>query len=165
MGQWVNDLDTALETLKALDLVVFSAQGEAIGAYPFTMEPREHRVKVNGHRLHAMCALDALSIAPMFGLDTELTSVCRVTGDPIRIRQSAMKLDGATLSSDAQIGIAWAAASSDSCCANNLCMEMIFLRDADIAAQWLAEAPDSRECFTLPQAVEFGARFFSPLLS
>jgi hypothetical protein len=44
-------------------------------------------------------------------------------------------------------------------------MEMMFLRDGDIAGQWLAEEPDSREIFTLPEAVEFSARFFVPIMS
>lgn len=44
-------------------------------------------------------------------------------------------------------------------------MEMMFLKDDKIAEQWLAEDPTNREIFTLQEAVEFGARFFVPLMS
>jgi len=44
-------------------------------------------------------------------------------------------------------------------------MEMIFLKDGKTAQQWLSDDPDNREVFTLQEAVEFGGRFFAPLLS
>ena len=44
-------------------------------------------------------------------------------------------------------------------------MEIIFLRDSKIAQRWLAQDPDNREVFTLQEAIEFGARFFVPLIS
>ena len=62
-------------------------------------------------------------------------------------------------------GIIWGAANADSCCADSLCMEMMFLRDGETARQWLADDPETREVFTLQEAVEFGGRFFSPLVS
>ena len=51
------------------------------------------------------------------------------------------------------------AASGDACCADSLCMEMMYLRDGEIAHQWHSGDPGNRECFTLQEAVEFGARF------
>jgi hypothetical protein len=44
-------------------------------------------------------------------------------------------------------------------------MEMMFLRDSEIAQRWLADDSDNREVFNLQQAIEFGGRFFSPLLN
>lgn len=161
----VGDAAQAVKTLSENDMVVFSENGEPVGAYPFTMEEREHKVSVNGHSVHAMCALDALSVSPMFGMKTEISSVCRVTGDPVRIRQSGTTIENGTETGDLCFGIAWAAADTCSCCAQSLCMEMMFLRDREIAEQWLSENPQDREIFTLEQAVEFGARFFTPLMS
>jgi len=66
--------------------------------------------------------------------------------------------------SDTHFGIIWGAAAGNSCCADSLCMEMMFLRDSEIAQRWLADDPDNRELFTLPEAIEFGGRFFAPLL-
>ena len=45
--------------------------GEALGAYPLTMEKREYAVQVNNHTVYAMCALDALAVSTMFKLDTK----------------------------------------------------------------------------------------------
>jgi hypothetical protein len=44
-------------------------------------------------------------------------------------------------------------------------MEMMFLRDGETARQWLAADSVNREVFTLQEAVEFGSRFFVPLMS
>jgi hypothetical protein len=62
-------------------------------------------------------------------------------------------------------GIDWGTVESDSCCADSLCMEMLFLKDNKIAQQWLKNNPKGREVFTLKQAVEFASRFFVPLMS
>ena len=85
MAQWASDVPAAVDVLSKSDMVTFSESGEPVGAYPFTMSEREHSVQVNGHQVHAMCALDALAIAPMFEEITRITSQCRVTGDPVRI--------------------------------------------------------------------------------
>jgi len=66
---------------------------------------------------------------------------------------------------DTHIGIIRGAATADSCCADSLCMQMMFLRDSKTAQQWLADDQDNREVFTLQEAAEFGSRFFVPLMS
>ena len=44
----------------------------ALVAYPFSGRPTPHRVRfADGHEVHAMCALDALGVAPMFGEQIE----------------------------------------------------------------------------------------------
>jgi hypothetical protein len=42
---------------------------------------------------------------------------------------------------------------------------MIFLKGQQVADQWRAEAKDNREIFDLPDAIDFAAGFFLPLLS
>ena len=165
MAQYVSNLEEAVDVLKDRDMVVFSDNGEPLGAYPFTMEAREHSVQVNGHRVYAMCALDALAVAPMFGMETQIDSRCRVSGDPVNIRMSGNKILNPDEAGDIHFGIIWGAANADISCANSLCMEMMFLRDGETARQWLADDPETREVFTLQEAVEFGGRFFSPLVS
>lgn len=44
--QHVIDLEDAISVLKEKDMVVFSEDGNPVGAYPFTMEEREHVVRV-----------------------------------------------------------------------------------------------------------------------
>ena len=165
MGQYVSSLEDAVNVLKEKDMVIFSEDGNPVGAYPFTMQAREHAVRVNGHQVYAMCALDALSVSPMFDVETQINSQCRVTGDPISIRQSGKTILNQDEAGDIHFGIIWAAANTDSCCADSLCMEMIFLMDGKTAQQWLSDGPDNREIFTLQEAIEFGSRFFAPLLS
>ena len=164
MGELVTDLDDAVNVLRENDMVTFSADGTAVGAYPFTMETREHVVNVNGHQVHAMCALDALAVSPMSGMDTQVDSRCRVTGDAVRVKQSGTRILNPDEAGDIHFGIIWGAESTDSCVADSLCMEMMFLKDAETARNWLEADPDNREIFTLQEAVDFGARFFTPLL-
>ena len=47
-------------------------------AYPFTAEPTEHRVRLHGRELHALCAIDALGIGGMFGTDVVITASSRL---------------------------------------------------------------------------------------
>ena len=88
MAQHVGNLKDAVNVLKEKDMVVFSEDGNPVGAYPFSMQAREHTVRANGHQVYAMCALDALAVSPMFGVKTRISSRCRITGDPVSIQQS-----------------------------------------------------------------------------
>ncbi len=165
MAELISDVEHAVTILKNSDMVVFSETGEPVGAYPFTMEEREHKVLVNGHEVHAMCALDALAVSPMFGMKTQISSKCRITGSPVVIHQSGKTIDNPEVAGEYRFGIIWGAASSGACCADSLCMEMMFLKDKAIADKWLFEDPANREVFTLDEAVDFGAQFFTPLMS
>ena len=165
MAHYVSNLEDAVKLLKESDMVVFAEDGEPLGAYPFTMEEREHAVQVNGHRVHAMCALDALAVAPMFEKETQVVSRCRVTGDPLSIYQAGNTILNPEQAGGVCFGIIWGAVNADISCADSLCTEMMFLRDNEIAQQWLADDPENREVFTLQEAVEFGGRFFAPLVS
>jgi mercuric reductase len=108
-----------------------------------------------------MCALDALAVSPMFSTPTVIDSECRVTGEPVHIEQSGTGFTGGTL--HAWFGINWGAAADDLVCSESLCMEMMFLANEEVANQWLAESPETREIFDLHSAVEFAAAFFVPL--
>jgi hypothetical protein len=164
IAQQVNDLDESVSILKDNDMVVFDSSGEPVGAYPFTMEQREHEVSINGHKVHCMCALDALAVSPMFGLETTINSRCHVTSEPICIHQLNREVIGANDSSDIFFGISWNSAANN-CCATSLCTEMIFLKGTQTADQWQAEDKDNREIFNLPDAIDFAAGFFVPLMT
>jgi hypothetical protein len=164
VAQYVDDPDEAIQILRENDMVVCAADGTPVGAYPFTMEEREYRVRANGHLVHAMCALDALAVSPMFDMRTEIDSRCRVTGDPVHILQSGKIVENPWETGWLHIGIAWGAADVAVHCADSLCMEMTFLRDGAVAQKWLRDDKESREIFPLPEAVDFAARFFVPLM-
>jgi alkylmercury lyase len=165
MAQHVSDPEHAISVLKSGDLVVFSGDGDPVGAYPFTMEMREYEVRVNRHRVYAMCALDALAISPMFGMKTQIDSRCRITGGRVAIRQSGTAIENPDEAGGVRFGIDWGAARAGSSCANSLCMEMMFLQDGHVARRWLEDDAGAKEAFTLPEAVEFARRFFVPLMA
>ena len=83
------------------------AKVEVIGAYPFSTAATSYKVTLFGHEIYAMCALDSLSIAPMFNTETHIESKCHVTGEPIKIRQKGMELLEASPSINIQFGIRW----------------------------------------------------------
>lgn len=165
MACYVDDLDEAVNTLKKNDLVVFNANEEPIGAYPFTMTERAHIVSVNGNTVHCMCALDALAVSSMFNIATEITSRCHVTDDPIIIQQHGLKIFNPSDDANIYFGINWDAASENSVCADSLCTEMIFLKNEFVAGCWLGDSQGQRQIFQLNDAINFAARFFVPLIN
>lgn len=164
MALHVDDIDEAVKILQRDDLVVFNDDREPVGAYPFTMEEREHVVNINGQTVQCMCALDALAVASMFDLPTRITSRCHVTNGPVTIRQTGRNVSKQRNTSPLYFGINWSAASDKSCCADSLCTEMIFLKNDSVANSWLGEAPEQRQIFALNDAIDFAARFFVPLI-
>jgi mercuric reductase len=135
---------------------------EVVGAYPMTTETTPHRVVASGVSVNAMCAVDALSIGPMFGQETWIESRCHVTGTPIRILQRGREILEASPSHEIRVGIRWQ--TFNTCAAHTLCMEMVFLRDAETANAWRNTDPASIDVFTLPEAIELGMAFFLPLV-
>ena len=156
-------VDDALMQLADNDLVVLSDDKQDItGAYPFTIEERKHRVNVNGQDVYAMCALDALSVAPMCQASTRILSQCHVTDTPVEIQMNAGKVLLAQ-PEDVHVGIRWQ--STSGCAAKNLCMEMVYLKDAATAREWQQQDRENISIYPLDEAVDFGTAFFNPLLA
>jgi hypothetical protein len=79
-------VEEALAKLAREDLVHRDLDGEIAVAYPFSGRPTAHRVRFpSGHEVEAMCALDALGIAPMFGQMIEIDSRDPLSGEAIRV--------------------------------------------------------------------------------
>ena len=164
LAEQLSDVDESIRTFKRYDMIVFDNNDEPTGAYPFTMEQREHEVSVNGRTVHCMCALDALAVSPMFDQQTTINSRCQVTGKPVAIRQQNMDILDKDNSTDVFFGISWNSAANN-CCASSLCTEMIFLKGQQTASDWLAEDSCNREIFDLNDAIQFAAGFFTPLIT
>jgi mercuric reductase len=157
------DVDAALARLAADDLIVLTPDNSRIeGAYPFTAEERVHKLLVNGHTVHAMCALDALAIAPMFETATRIDSRCHVTDTPVEIHMQGEALLSAR-PGEVHVGIHWQGTSG--CAAQSLCMEMVFLADAETAQRWQQQDSENISVYELPDAVTFAAAYFRPLLA
>lgn len=154
----------ALQRLAKDDLIVLdAAQGEVLGAYPVTIEDTPHHLTIDGVGINAMCALDAMAVAPMFEVAVEVESRCHVTGTPIRLAVTAERVSAASPSSAVRVGVAWQQPCGHA--AHSMCREMVFLADDKIAVEWQDGDLEAKSVFDLDEALEFGARFFRPLLS
>jgi hypothetical protein len=157
-----DQLDAALARLGADDLVVLSKdRREILGAYPVTTENTPHVIHFSGQRIHAMCAVDALSVAPMFDVPLTIESRCRMTDSAIHIEQEGERIVEARPPT-VRVGVRWQAPSGSA--AHSLCREMVFLQDEEAACRWHGGDLQNHSLFTLDQAVAFGSRFFRPLL-
>ncbi len=162
IARHTDDIDDVINILRSNDMVVFDSDDEPVGAYPFTMEQRDHTISINNHTVHAMCALDALAISPMFDIETHIDSKCHVSGETISIDQSDQTILNHDKNEKLHFGINWNSAA-DNCCATSLCTEMVFLIDNNVAQAWLTEDQQNREIFNIDDAIEFASRFFKPL--
>ena len=157
------DVDAALARLASDDLVVLNPACAGIaGAYPMTTEDTPHHLKVNKQPVNAMCALDALSVGPMFNAEVEISSRCHVTGTAITIHMQGETLQEVSPSADVHVGVRWQNPSA--CAAHSMCLEMVFLKDKPTALEWQAGDTDNTSLFNLQDAIAFGAGFFTPLL-
>jgi hypothetical protein len=136
---------------------------DVVGAYPMTTEATPHQVAVNGHRLYAMCAVDALAIGPMFDAETLIRSRCHVSGEPISIRQKRGEILETKPSNEIQVGIRWQRLTA--CCAHDMCRQMVYFKDTETAMAWQVQDPSLNELFTLQEAADLGRAFFLPLLA
>lgn len=159
-----DNIEPGLHTLASEDLIVLDKESkQPVGAYPVTVEQTSHKITVNGHNIYAMCALDAVSVAPMFDTEVQIESSCKVTRTPISIRMRGKEILHAQPSAAVTVGIRWQMPTDVA--AHSMCMEMVFLKDRHVAESWQGNDSENLSLFTLPEAVEFGSGFFQPLLS
>jgi len=158
------EADGALETLAREDLVHRGADGEVTVAYPFSGRPTAHRVRFSeGHEVDAMCAIDALGIAPMFGQPIEIQSRDPASGDEIRARVAP---DGSVeWSPESAVVVAGAIRSqSDACC--GCCPVLNFFASPANAERWLAEHQEVRgTSISIREAAAAGRAVFGDVLT
>lgn len=155
--------DRALETLAREDLVHRGADGEIAVAYPFSGRPTAHRVRFRGgHEADAMCAIDALGIAPMFGEAIEIESRDPVSGDQIRARVAPdASIDWSPASA---VVIAGAIRSQGDAC-GGCCPVLNFFASAANAERWLdAHAEVTGTVISMEEAIAAGRAVFGDVL-
>ncbi|MGD8925579.1 MAG: alkylmercury lyase family protein [Thioalkalispiraceae bacterium] len=154
----------ALLRLASDDLIVLDTKGHLpLGAYPVTAERTPHKITVNGFHIYAMCALDAVSVAPVFDKEVIIESICHSSQLPVNIHMQGSELLDVEPTPDVTIGIRWQMPSTVA--AHSMCLEMVFFKDRLTAESWQKKDPENISLFTLPEAVAFGTAFFLPLLS
>ena len=153
------DAEQALTTLAGEDLVHRGAEGEITIAYPFSGCRTAHRIRFpGGHEVDAMCAIDALGIAPMFGEPIEIESRDPLSGAQIRARVAP---DGAAEWSPESAVVVTGAIRNDgdACC--GCCPVLNFFATIANAERWLAEHPQVRgQPITMEEAAAAGLAVF-----
>ena len=158
------EADGALETLAREDLVHRGADGEIAVAYPFSGRPTAHRVRFPGeHEVDAMCAIDALGIAPMFGEQVEIEARDPLSGDEIRARVASDA--SVEWSPESAVVVAGAIRSQgDACC--GCCPVLNFFASASNAEHWLAEHQEVRgNVISMREAAAAGRAVFGDVLT
>jgi mercuric reductase len=155
-----------LDRLVSRDLVVRASDGDSIlGAYPLTTRSTEHRVRLGGRVVQAMCAVDALGAGAMFGSDVAIESRCRACGVPIRI--VTRKLGTALDRVEPPATIVWSGVRYEgACAATSLCTVIAFFCSESHLEAWRqenhAEAKGYR--LALDEAMQVGRALFAPVL-
>jgi hypothetical protein len=156
--------EDALETLGREDLVHRGADGEITVAYPFSGRPTAHRVRFpTGYEVDAMCAIDALGIAPMFGQRIDVESRDPVSGEQIR---AWVTPDGAAeWSPESAVVVTGALRSQgDACC--GCCPVLNFFASSATAERWLAQHPEvSGNVISIHEAAAAGRAVFGEVLT
>jgi Alkylmercury lyase len=153
----------ALRVLAHEDLVHVDASGCPLVAYPFSARPRGHRVLIDGEGwVEAMCAIDALGIAPMLGLPVEIYSSDRMSGGRIWVRLDPG--EGAWWEPQEAVVVS-GSAGCESPSFRGCCDVLNFFERRENAERYLAEHSSvSGHPISLPEAIEAGRIVFGDIL-
>lgn len=156
--------ERALETLGQEDLVHLDPAGEIAVAYPFSGRPTAHRVRFqDGHEVSAMCAIDALGIAPMFEQPIEIASRDPLTDEAIQVELAADGT-GSWQPSEAVV-VCGASGSGNSETRSSCCPVLNFFASRENGERWLEARPDARgQAISLPEAIAAGRAVFGDVL-
>jgi hypothetical protein len=153
------DPDRLLAALAREDLVHLGRDGQIAVAYPFSGRPTAHRVRFRtGHEVDAMCAIDALGIAPMVDEPIEITSRDPVTSDEISVRL-APDVDAAWQPESAVVVAGSVAGAQDAC--SGCCDVLNFFASSESAEHWIAGHPNAAgRLISIPTAIAAGRAVF-----
>ncbi|MGH8985219.1 MAG: alkylmercury lyase family protein [Acidimicrobiia bacterium] len=162
-GELGLELESALESLARDDLVHVDATGEIAVTYPFSGHPTVHRVRFpSGREAHAMCAIDALGIAPMFEQPITVDSRDPLTGHEIQVRVG--QNGDAQWSPQSAVVVAGAIEREGNSC-QSCCPVLNFFASSSNAERWLDEHPYVRgQVITMQEAILAGRAVFGEVL-
>jgi alkylmercury lyase len=146
-------------------LGVNQAADAIVYVYPFTSQPTEHRVSINGRTLNALCAIDALGACGMYRTDATITSSCRLCGTAIEIGTAR---HGAALNHARPAGaVVWYDFAYRQTAATSCCPSIGFFCCDEHLQQWMAAQATARTgCrLTLGEALEVGRAIFGPVFA
>ena len=156
------DSAEVLRALHNLDAIRLDAQGQIAVAYPFSTRATRHRVRIaNRVEAYAMCAIDALGVAPMLDRDTRIDSTDATSGRPVSLTTTAGRTSWDPTGAVVFVGaVAGGGPSADSCCDY-----LNFFADDAAAKAWTAAHPEvPGQILTQKLAETLAVRLFEPLL-
>ncbi|MEU4195690.1 alkylmercury lyase family protein [Kribbella sp. NPDC026611] len=147
--------------LHGMDAIRLRGGGEIVVAYPFSALPTRHRVRIAGQvDVYAMCAIDALGIAPMLGRPTSIRSSDPTSGEAISMAMNGDETTWTPPTTVAFIGADAPGPSADTCC-----NYLNFFATPDAAKAWTAAHPEvPGQILTQSEALDLAARLFGHLL-
>jgi hypothetical protein len=156
------DPDQTRERLATEDLIHFDGEGKVTVAYPFSGQPTRHRVRIEGHTVYAMCAIDALGVAPMFERPTFIDSSDPLTNTEISI---SLQPDGTGTWQPNEAVVVTGRACADGAAFEGCCQVLNFFASRENAERYLLEQGEvSGFPITMPHAIEVGRTIFGAVL-
>ncbi|MGH8680280.1 MAG: alkylmercury lyase MerB [Burkholderiales bacterium] len=141
--------------LAAWPEVYYDGERRVIGYWGLTIRPMTHRLRVDGRELFAWCAWDTLFLPALLGRTAEVSSVCRGSGDPVRLSVSPREVESAEPEG---IAVSFLVPDADAVRADviaSFCHYVHFFASADAAQPWLAQHP-AAFLLSLDEAYEVG---------
>jgi hypothetical protein len=153
-----------LAELAAGDFLFLDKGGRISAAYPFSATPTAHLVQITGRPpVYAMCAIDALGIAPMLG-----TSVLVSSADPLTAEPIAVTVDGSGSAWRPATAVVFVGRTADQCAgpsAATCCGYINFFASRPAAAAWARTHPEiDGGILSQAGALEVGEQIFGQLL-
>ena len=156
------DAEHALAVFAREDLVQADAGGRPLVAYPFSAEERGHRVLIDEHWVEAMCAIDALGIAPMLELTIEIVSRDPLSGGEVWVRLDPA--EGAWWEPTEAVVLA-GSACREGPSFRGCCGVPNFFESKENAERYLRDHPEiSGAPISPPDAIEIGRVVFGDVL-
>jgi hypothetical protein len=157
------DAETVLHRLHDVDAIRLAPDGTIAVAYPFSTTPTRHLVRIgNQIEVYAMCAIDALGIAPMLGQNTAISSVDVTSGQQVTVTTTGTRIVWEPASAVVVIGAERDGGPSADCC----CDYVNFFTATAAAEAWANTHPQVHgQALSHTEAEQLGIRLFQPLLA
>ena len=158
------DSSQVLSELAEGDYLCLDHAGQITAAYPFSAAATPHTVQITGGAsAYSMCAIDALGVADMLGMNVLINSADPSTGERI-----AVAVDGSSAVWEPDTAVVFVGRTASACegpSAATCCGQMNFFTSHTAAAAW-AGAHDEIIGGILSQghALELGRQIFGQLL-
>ncbi len=124
-----------------------------IGFWGLAIPKMKHRFELDGARLHAWCAWDALFLPELLGRTARVESACAMSGQSVRLTVSPAGVESADPASLFVSFVAPESSRFEEDIINRFCHYVHFFRSRDEGEAWIAKTPGTF-LLTLDEAVE-----------